>query len=116
MITPKYVTVRGTMEVNWTVELPVEHCRESVACDDPAVDLFDFGFGDAMHKRAGDSRQWSEASIFIFAPRPFPVFVNLILSATLAFNFLTQQLVTRLGIYNLAQRYRRKRILKKFKE
>ena len=85
-------------------------------CGDPVVESLDFGFGDALHKRAGGSRQWAEASIFIFAPRPFPVFVNLILSATSAFNILTQQFVTKLGIYNLVQRYRRKRILKKFKE
>lgn len=33
-----YVTVRGTMEVTWTVELPEALCRESVACEDPAVE------------------------------------------------------------------------------
>ena len=85
-------------------------------CGDPVVDSFDFGFGDDQHKQAGDSRQWAEASVFIFAPRPFPVFVNLILSTTSAINILTQQFVTRLGIYNLVQRYRRKRILDKSKE
>lgn len=39
MRTPKgYVTVRGVMEVNWTVELPESLCRKSVASDDPAVE------------------------------------------------------------------------------
>ncbi len=39
MSTPKgYVTVRGVMEVNWAVELPEALCRESVACEDPAVE------------------------------------------------------------------------------
>ncbi len=39
MSTPKgYVTVRGVMEVNWTVELPEDLCRKSVACADPAVE------------------------------------------------------------------------------
>jgi len=85
-------------------------------CGDPVVDSLDFSFGDEQHKQAGDSRLWAEASVFIFAPRPFPVFVNLILSITSAINILTQQLVTRLGIYNLVQRYRRKRILDKSKE
>ncbi|MBA7531177.1 hypothetical protein ES705_23388 [subsurface metagenome] len=85
-------------------------------CGDPVVDSFDFGFGDDLHKRAGDSRQWAEASVFIFAPRLFTVFVNLILSATSAFNILTQRFVTKLGIYNFVQRYRRKRILEKSKE
>jgi len=85
-------------------------------CGDPVVDSLDFGHGDGQHKQAGDSRQWAEASVFIFAPRLFPVFVNLIISITSAINVLTQQFVTRLGIYNLVQQYRRKRILQKSKE
>jgi hypothetical protein len=37
MGTPKgYIAVSGMMSVNFTVELPVEHCREGMACDDPA--------------------------------------------------------------------------------
>ena len=39
MSAPKgYTTVCGTMTVSWTVELPEARCRESVACDDPAVE------------------------------------------------------------------------------
>lgn len=34
-----YVTVSGTMEVNWTVELPKKLCRKGVACKDPAVEV-----------------------------------------------------------------------------
>lgn len=33
-----YVEVHGTMEINWTVELPIKHAREPVACDDPAIE------------------------------------------------------------------------------
>jgi hypothetical protein len=33
-----YVTVAGKGEFNWTVELPLESCREPVMCDDPAVE------------------------------------------------------------------------------
>ena len=82
-------------------------------CGDPVVDSLDFSFGDAQHKQVGNSRQWAEASVFIFAPRPFPVFVNLVLSTTSAISILTQQFITKLGIRNLVQRYRRKRILEK---
>ena len=39
MGTPKgFVAVNGKMEVNFTVELPVETQRESVCCKDPAVE------------------------------------------------------------------------------
>lgn len=33
-----YVAVSGTMEVTWTAHLPEALCRESVACEDPAVE------------------------------------------------------------------------------
>lgn len=33
-----YVKVHGTMRIEWTVELPVEHAREGMACDDPAIE------------------------------------------------------------------------------
>jgi len=34
-------------------------------CGDPVVDTLDFGFGDVQHKQLGDSRQWTEAFVFI---------------------------------------------------
>ena len=39
MPTPKgYKAVHGKMEVNFTVELPENCCKESVICKDPAVE------------------------------------------------------------------------------
>jgi hypothetical protein len=81
-------------------------------CGDPAVNTFDFSFGNGQHKEGGDSRHWEEASVFIFAPRPFPVFVNLIRSSTLATSMLAQHVITKLGILNPVQRYRRRMILR----
>jgi CelD/BcsL family acetyltransferase involved in cellulose biosynthesis len=82
-------------------------------CGDPSVNLVDLGIGPGLHKQWGDSRQWPETSVFIFAPRLFPVFVNLTQSSTLAISVLVQRLISRLGIPNLVQRYRRGRILRK---
>jgi len=82
-------------------------------CADPVVDTLDFGFGDVPHKRLGDCRQWMEAPVFIFAPRPFPVFVNLIRSSTLGTTILAKRVISGLGIHNLVQRYRRRRIVQK---
>jgi len=82
-------------------------------CGDPMVDSFDFGFGDGQHKRWSNSRQWPEASVLIFAPRPFPLFVNLFQSSTLAISILVQQVITMLGIRNFIQRCRRRRITRK---
>jgi hypothetical protein len=46
-------------------------------CSDPDVSLLDYGFGDALYKRKFGSLSWQEASVFIFAPRLYPVLVNL---------------------------------------
>jgi hypothetical protein len=82
-------------------------------CGDPSVDSLDLGIGPGLHKQWGDSRQWPEISVFIFAPRLFPVFVNLTQSSTLAISVLVQRLISRLGIPNWVQRYRRGRIMRK---
>jgi CelD/BcsL family acetyltransferase involved in cellulose biosynthesis len=82
-------------------------------CGDSMLDSFDFGFGDGQHKWAGSNRQWPEASVFIFAPRPYPVLVNLIRSSTLATSTFIQRVITGMGIRNLVQRYRRRRIVRK---
>jgi hypothetical protein len=36
--TEPYVEVHGEMTIRWTVALPLESCREPVACADPAVE------------------------------------------------------------------------------
>lgn len=82
-------------------------------CGDPSVDSIDLGFGHNLQKQWGDSRQWPEASLFIFAPRLFPVFVNLVYSSTLAISMFILYVITRLGIRDLVQQYRRKNILEK---
>lgn len=84
-----------------------------VLCVDPTVKYYDFGFGDAEYKSSYCDTKWTEGNVHIFAPRPFPVFVNLVLSATSVMSDIIQKFVTMLGIRNLVQRYRHKRILEK---
>ena len=45
-------------------------------CEDPSTQMFDFYFGDAEYKKRYGTTHWSEACIFIFAPRIYPVSVN----------------------------------------
>ena len=82
-------------------------------CADPSIKYYDFGFGDAEYKRSYCDTDWTEGYIYIFAPRIFPVCVNLILSTTSAISALTNKFVKKLGIRNPVQRYRRKKILGK---
>ena len=82
-------------------------------CGDPTVAYYDFGSGDAEYKGSYCDTHWAEGSIYIFAPRVFPVFVNLILSITSAITILTGHIVTKLGIRSSVQQYRHRRILEK---
>ncbi len=82
-------------------------------CADPSIAYYDFSFGDTQYKRSYCDTEWAEGHVYIFAPRIFPVFVNLVRSTTLVISIFTKEFVTRLGIRNLVQRYRRKRILEK---
>jgi len=84
-------------------------------CADPAMKYYDFGFGDTQYKRSYCDTKWTEGHVYIFAPRIFPVLVNLALSTTSAISILADKFITKLGIRNPVQRLRRKRILEKLR-
>jgi hypothetical protein len=50
-------------------------------CKDQNVDVLDFGFGDAQYKQSLSDISWTEATIYIFAPRVYPVLVNMLRSS-----------------------------------
>jgi len=82
-------------------------------CKDPDVDILDFSFGEGQHKQWGESRFWSVASIYIFAPRIFPIMVNILHSSLSSISTFTKNLANKLRILNVIQKYRRQRIVQK---
>ncbi|MBN1795984.1 MAG: GNAT family N-acetyltransferase [Sedimentisphaerales bacterium] len=47
-------------------------------CKDDQVDTIDFGFGDAEYKQRYGNNSWDETTLYIFAPRLFPVTINIV--------------------------------------
>lgn len=67
-------------------------------CEDPAIDYFDFGFGGGEHKRWGNNQPWYEASVYIFAPRPYPIFVNMVRTFTIGLNRGLEYIFNKTGL------------------
>jgi len=77
---------------------------------DPTADLIDFGFGDAEYKRNYADIKWQEASICIFAPRFYPICVNLLRTGIEALNSALRYTVDKSGLTNRIKRLWRNRL------
>jgi hypothetical protein len=82
-------------------------------CQEPDIERIDFGFGGGFHKELGDSFSWAEAPAYIFAPRFFPIFVNLVFSLSRGITLFIQYCITKLGVFNSVQQFRRRIVLHK---
>jgi len=79
-------------------------------CRHPSVDTFDFGFGNAEYKQRYGDRHWDEVSTYIFAPRPYPVFVNALRALTTALSAVARTAFDRVGMSGRLKRYWRRRL------
>lgn len=81
-------------------------------CYDPAVERLDFGFGDAQYKRSFGDECWDEATVYIFAPRIYPVFVNALHSSTQAVSLLLKFVFNKFGLVRSIKQNWRKLLAK----
>ncbi len=74
-------------------------------CADPGIQYIDFGFGDADYKRSYGDKQWLEASIYIFAPRPYPIFINMLRTFVMGLNAGLEYILDKTGLVGWIKRH-----------
>lgn len=66
-----------------------------LTCTRSFIDAVDFGFGDAQYKQSFNDVSCTGASVYIFAPRSYPVFINIlrisVTGLTLALRYIFQK-------------------------
>jgi hypothetical protein len=73
-------------------------------CRDPSVERFNFGFGDAQYKRSYGNECWDESSVYIFAPRLYPVLVSVLHSSMEGVSLGLKYVLDRFGMVRSVKR------------
>ncbi len=68
------------------------------------VDAIDFGFGNAQYKESFCDVSWQEASVYIFAPRPYPIFINMVRTFTLGLKISLEYILNKTGLVGWIKR------------
>ncbi len=73
-------------------------------CDEPSIDTLDFHFGDAEYKNRYGTEHWQEANVFLFAPKLYPVFINVLQSTTTAIDAGMKHVLNKMGLLDKIKR------------
>lgn len=73
-------------------------------CRNPSVELFDFGFGNAQYKHSYGNKQWAEASVYMFAPRFYPILINLLRAFTMGLSVSIEHVLKKGGFSDWIKR------------
>jgi hypothetical protein len=77
---------------------------------DPGVKTYDYGFGDAPYKQRYGQEHWMEAPIYIFAPGPYPIFINIIRTFITSLDATIKYILRKFGFFDRMKRSWRKHL------
>lgn len=83
---------------------------------DPEVKRYDYGFGDSSYKQRYGQEYWLEAPVYIFAPRLYPILVNVIRTLITAFSASLKFILHKFGFIDRVKRSWRKRLERRASE
>jgi hypothetical protein len=83
---------------------------------DANIQKYDYGFGDASYKQRYGQGKWMEAPVYMFAPRIYPVLVNVIRTLTTSFEISVKYILKKYGFIDRVKRSWRKRLEKKLQK
>lgn len=72
--------------------------------EDPDVHLLDYGVGSAAYKERFGTESWPKASIYIFAPRFYPVCINILRTLILGLNSALEYILNKAGFVGWVKR------------
>ena len=81
---------------------------EHLSLNDKVV-IYDFGLGDAIYKQRLGSVSWPEVPLYLFAPRLYPVFINLLDSSIRGISIGISRILQSLRITEKVKRWWRTR-------
>ncbi len=94
---------RGSPGTVLLIKVLEQLCRES------NVSMMDYGFGHALYKRKFGTNHWLEETVCIYAPRLYPILINMAMSANLACYILLRRATKHLNLDSwLKRNWRRK--------
>jgi len=73
-------------------------------CEEGAIETIDFGFGDADYKCSYGDKDWPEASVYIFAPRLYPLFINILQTSMVGISLGLESILSRTGLISPIKR------------
>jgi len=79
-------------------------------CGNPAVSTIDFGFGDAVYKYWYGNNSDHEALLYIFAPRLYPILINILQSSATGLSLGANWLADKTGSVRWLKRHWRDRL------